>query len=164
MKDQIFSITANPPRTEIDQSLMRLASPAIDLFDATAKRVAEELAQPQVLEKKWNKRERRDEYSVKRLSNANKSTQLRKFYDELCLWHEKSEDLASFTNNLPFIKMLNAKVAYAKGREHVDDKFLLLVSACLEQVGSADEQGFKALQNMKLFLEAILGFYKAVER
>lgn len=164
MKEPIFSITANPPRTEIDQSAIRLVSPGIDLFDATAKRVAEELAQPEVLEKRWNKRERSDEYRVKRLSNANKSTQLRKFYDELCLWHAKSPDMESFTNNLPFIKMLNAKVAYAKGREHVDDKFLLLVSVCLEQVSSADEQGFKALKNMKLFLEAILGFYKAVER
>lgn len=57
----------------------------------------------------------------------NNSTQLRKFYDELVMWFDKvhSERTKEAKTNkyaevAPFIKMMNAKVAYAKGRDHVD--------------------------------------------
>ena len=57
----------------------------------------------------------------------NKSSQLRKFYDELVMWHdkvafEKTADAraAKYRELAPFIKMMNAKVAYARGRGHRD--------------------------------------------
>lgn len=160
----IFTISDKPPRTEIDKSMINLSQPAIELFDSTAKQIAQELADPRILNKKYDKRKRETVYEVKRLSNANKSTQLRKFYDELLMWIERSSDLDSFAGNLPFIKMLNAKVAYARGREHVDDKFLLLMSACLEQISEPNMDGFIAMKNMKFLMESTLGFYKAVEK
>ena len=50
-------------------------------------------------------------------SGANKSTQLRKFYDELVMWHDKVHNEqkenrdAKYRELAPYIKMINAKVA-----------------------------------------------------
>lgn len=96
----------------------------------------------------------------------NKSTQLRKFYDELVMWHDKvaleqSKDAkaAKYRELAPFIKMLNAKIAYAKGRDHVDECFEKLFSHVIRQIADAD-----TLRHAKLFMEAFMGFYKAQEK
>ena len=96
----------------------------------------------------------------------NKSTQLRKFYDELVLWFDKvhlertKEAKASkYTEVAPFIKMMNAKVAYAKGRDHVDECFEQMFSHLIRQITDAD-----TLKHAKLFMEAFMGFYKAQEK
>ena len=87
---------------------------------------------------------------------ANKPSQIRKFYDELCMWETKvSLEPARFSDYLPFILMLNAKLAYAKGRRLVDDNFVKLIGDCLKQVKDPD-----TLRICKLFFEAFLGFYK----
>lgn len=87
---------------------------------------------------------------------CNKPSQIRKFYDELCMWETKvSQEPTKFNDYLPFILMLNAKLAYAKGRNLVDESFTRLIGDCLKQV--KDE---KTLQICKLFFEAFLGFYK----
>ena len=89
--------------------------------------------------------------------NKNKSTQLRKYYDELCMWHQKIEqDKQKYVEYLPLIKMLNAKVAYARGRDLVDDNFVKLMRHCLGQL-TENEESFKTC---KLFFEAFMGFYK----
>jgi CRISPR-associated protein Csm2 len=94
--------------------------------------------------------------------NSNKSTQLRKYYDELCMWDQKIRQAPqSYVEYLPLIKMLNAKVAYANGRKSsghplVDDNFVKLMRHCLSQV-TTDPKTFK---NCKLFFEAFMGFYK----
>jgi CRISPR-associated protein Csm2 len=75
----------------------------------------------------------------------NKSTQLRKFYDELTMWND--------------IKMLTAKVAYAKGRDHVDPTFENLFAHCIKSIKDAE-----TLKHCKLFIEAFMGFYKAQEK
>lgn len=86
----------------------------------------------------------------------NSSTQLRKFYDEICLWHEKVEgDEQKFKELLPFIKMINAKVAYAQGRDHVTKEFTQLIKYCLTK-----STNVKSFNNFKLFFEAIIGFSK----
>ena len=104
--------------------------------------------------------------------DSNKPTQVRKFYDELCMWHDKvhlaKDKEKALQDNLPFIRMMNAKVAYAKGRNQKEDKrdrtglvdknFVDLFSPCIKQVNS-----YKTLRNFKLFFEAFMGFYK-VER
>ncbi|NEX21456.1 type III-A CRISPR-associated protein Csm2 [Thiorhodococcus mannitoliphagus] len=89
-------------------------------------------------------------------NQANKPTQLRQFYDELVMWEEKARSAPErFAELLPFIRMLNAKAAYAKGRKHVDDNFVDLIACCLGQVDD-----YPTLRNFKLFFEAFLGFYK----
>jgi len=95
----------------------------------------------------------------------NKSTQLRRFYDELVMWFEKvhfertpSDREAKYTEVAPFIQMLVAKVAYAKGRDHVDECFETLFAHLIRQISDA-----QSLKHAKLFMEAFMGFYKAQE-
>ena len=93
---------------------------------------------------------------------ANKPTQLRKFYDEMVLWHEKvhhesgaEAKAAKYAELAPFIKMMKAKVAYAKGRKHVDENFEKLFTHLVDQIQDA-----ASLRHAKLFMEAFMGFYK----
>ena len=94
----------------------------------------------------------------------NKSTQLRKFYDEILMWEEKvngegpEEPRKRLRKYLPMIRMLNAKAAYAKGRKHVNDDFVALLRRCLEQL----EDDPETLRHARLFFEAFMGFYKSV--
>lgn len=97
--------------------------------------------------------------------NKNKSTQLRRFYDELVMWYERvhfqrtpTEREAKYQEVAPFIQMLIAKVAYAKGRNHVDECFETLFAHLIRQISDAE-----SLRNAKLFMEAFMGFYKAQE-
>jgi CRISPR-associated protein Csm2 len=113
-----------------------------DLFDSTAEKVAKLISTPVD--------ERKDK-------NKNKSTQLRKYYDELCMWDQKiKQNPNNYAEYLPLIKMLNAKVAYAKGRDLVDQNFVDLMRHCLTQV-TTDKKTF---ETCKLFFEAFMGFYK----
>jgi CRISPR-associated protein Csm2 len=89
--------------------------------------------------------------------NVNKSTQLRKFYDELLMWEQQVQvDPEKFTQHLPLIRMMNAKVAYAQGRNLVDENFTKLMRHCISNVKSVE-----TLSRFRLFFEAILGFHKA---
>lgn len=87
---------------------------------------------------------------------VNKSSQLRRFYDELVMWQEKvGASDERFAELQPYICMLKAKVAYAKGRGHVDDNFEALLRHVIDQCTSA-----ATLRQAKLFLEAFMAFYK----
>lgn len=97
-------------------------------------------------------------------SDTNRSTQLRRFYDELCFWNEKVNRTGTpqqcqqqYQQVAPLIKMLKAKVNYATGRKHVDQSFCDLLCHCLNQVKNA-----QTLAQCKLFFEAFIGFYKAL--
>lgn len=104
------------------------------------------------------------DYIAEKNSNSNKSTQLRKFYDELVMWHDKVHNEQKekreekYSELAPYIKMLNAKVAYACGRKLVDEKFKELFTRCIRQIDDPD-----TLKNCKLFMEALIGFRKAKE-
>jgi CRISPR-associated protein Csm2 len=135
-----------PPRQEevptIDLSAVGLKTPAPELFDEVAQAAAKTVSE--------NRR-------------RNKPSQIRKFFDELVMWESKlgsirdgEERSARFREYLPFIRMLNAKVAYAEGRELVDKNFQALVGHCLKQVEDP-----ATLRAFKLFFEAFLGYYKA---
>ena len=96
----------------------------------------------------------------------NKSTQLRKFYDELVMWFDKVQlertneaKATKYTEIAPFVKMMNAKVAYARGRDHVDECFEQMFSHLIRQINDAE-----TLKHAKLFMEAFMGFYKAQEK
>jgi len=106
-----------------------------DLFSTTAEQVARIIGQ--------NK-------------NGNKPSQIRQFYEEVVMWEERArQNPDRFAEYLPFIRMLNAKAAYANGRKNVDGNFVALISHCLKQVDDIE-----SLRNFKLFFEAFLGFYK----
>ena len=100
---------------------------------------------------------------IKQSNNVNKTTQLRKFYDELAMWNDRVQ-LArenkenKFQELAPFIKMLKAKVAYARGRKHVDDHFLEVFNRCIDQANNVE-----TLRDAKLFMEAVMGFCKLEE-
>ena len=101
-----------------------------------------------------------------RVGNKNNSTQLRRFYDELVMWYERvqfertpTERSAKYEEVAPFIQMLVAKVAYARGRDHVDECFETLFAHLIRQISDAD-----SLRHAKLFMEAFMGFYKAQEK
>jgi CRISPR-associated protein Csm2 len=94
--------------------------------------------------------------TIGKSKRGNKPSQIRQFYDELVMWEEKvRQSPDKFDEFLPFIRMLNAKAAYAQGRNNVDSNFTSLISHCLGQVDSAE-----TLHNFKLFFEAFLGFFK----
>jgi CRISPR-associated protein Csm2 len=93
---------------------------------------------------------------------SNKPTQLRHFYDEIVMWDTrinsqptKEEGEKVFKESLPFIRMINAKVAYAKGRKLVNDDYLDLLNHCLKEINDP-----LSLRYFKLFMEAFMGFYK----
>ncbi|HWP00004.1 MAG TPA: type III-A CRISPR-associated protein Csm2 [Methylococcus sp.] len=98
--------------------------------------------------------------AAKTVANAdrdrNKATQLRRFYDELMLWESRTaQQPDKFGEYLPFIRMLNAKAAYAEGRKLVDRTFVELLRQTLAEVKDAE-----TLTTCKLFWEAFMGFYK----
>ncbi|MEF8703574.1 MAG: type III-A CRISPR-associated protein Csm2 [Candidatus Accumulibacter sp. UW26] len=104
----------------------------------------------------------RAEAVARRLDRAagsvNKPTQIRRFYDELVGWQERiGGDEEKFTQYVAFIRMLNAKVAYAKGRNLVDPEFVEWFRGCIKTTTSA-----KALDHFRLHFEAVLGFLKAL--
>jgi CRISPR-associated protein Csm2 len=82
-----------------------------------------------------------------------KSTQLRNFYEKVMELEEKAER-ENFDEVLPFVKMLNSKVAYAKTRGTVNDIFVTMMNQCISQVNTRD-----TLKLFKLFFEAVIGFY-----
>lgn len=128
----------------IDTRDIQLRQPKPDLFDGVADRAAKTIANSK--------------------DKMNKPTQIRKFFNELVMWEAKinagKEDEAArkarFDDALPFIRMLNAKGAYAKGRQLIDENFQDLLGHCLKQVEDP-----ATLRHCRLFFEALLGFYKA---
>ena len=91
--------------------------------------------------------------------NVSKPTQLRKFYDEICMWDSKCQTNPSrFLEYLPFILMLKAKVAYSKGRKHVEQAYVNILNRCLAELEK--DRKPETLHNLKLFMEAFTGFYK----
>ena len=95
-------------------------------------------------------------------NEGTKPSQLRRFYDELLRWDERvhhgdpegAKD--RLRRHLPFIRMMNAKAAYAKGRNLVGASFVDMLRRCLEQVNDEPD----ALHNFRVFFEAFMGFYK----
>ena len=105
-----------------------------------------------------------DEYakSIRTNNEYNKTTQIRKFYDELAMWNDKVQQAkdknAKFAELLPFIKMLKAKVAYAKGRKHIDEHFVNVFNKVIDEINDIE-----TLRDAKLFMEAFIGYCKFYE-
>jgi len=132
---------------QVDLSEITFAKPQSNLFDSVAENTAKCVAESATGFKK-NKNPR----------DVNKSTQLRKFYDEVVMWEQRVRQKPdAYDEYLPMIKMINAKVAYAHGRELVDKNFVDVIRHCLNQLETGKPELFK---NFRLFMEAFMGFYK----
>lgn len=81
-------------------------------------------------------------------NKANKPTQIRKFYDEVLRFKGIIKTDHEFESMLPYLQMLNAKAAYAMGRDLVSKGFKDFISTSLKQVKDKDD------------FEAIMGYYK----
>lgn len=140
----------NPQHSSIfDVKRIKLASGSLptDLFSRVAEDAAKYVAN-------WD-----EERNSSNNKNASKPTQLRKFYDEICMWDSKSQQQPDqFEEYLPFILMLKAKVAYAKGRKHVQEEYKGILNHCLKELEETPKS--ETLHNLKLFMEAFTGFYK----
>jgi len=132
------------PSKELEEILKQIdvANPSRDLFDAIAEQAAKTIAESG------------------RRNDCNKSTQLRRFYDEIVMWDQRiRQNKDEYGKFLPLIKMLNAKAAYAAGRKPklVDEHFVGLLHHGLGQLTPEQPRIF---ENFKLFMEAFMGFYK----
>ncbi|MXS79539.1 CRISPR-associated protein Csm2 [Nitrosomonas eutropha] len=93
-------------------------------------------------------------------TSKNKSTQIRRFYDELVGWQERiGTDEQKFKDYEAFIHMLNAKAAYAQGRKLVTQEFVEWLNSCIKQVTDT-----RTLNHFRLHFEAMLGFLKFFKR
>ena len=87
-----------------------------------------------------------------------KTTQMRNLYDYVLKLQEKAnlKNESDFKAEiLPFVKMLNSKVAYANTRKVASKEFVDMINDCVSQVNSKE-----GLDTFKLFFEAVLGFSK----
>ncbi|MEP9412476.1 MAG: type III-A CRISPR-associated protein Csm2 [Candidatus Brocadia sp.] len=95
-------------------------------------------------------------YDEARNNKLNKPTQIRKFYDEVLRFDSMLKtNPADFENILPYLKMLNAKAAYAMGRDLVSKGFKDFISNSLNQIKDKDD--FDAFASL---FEAFMGYYK----
>lgn len=89
-------------------------------------------------------------------NKLNKPTQIRKFYDEVVRFDSiLKNNPADFDNILPYLRMLNAKAAYAVGRDLISPGFKDFISSSLNQIKDKDD--FDAFAGL---FEAFMGYYK----
>jgi len=108
-----------------------------DLFSADAEKLAKKVAEDGT-------------------KTCNKRSQIRKFYDEVLNFSARvGKDPVEFEKMLPYLKMLNAKAAYAKGRGLISDSFKNFLSNSLQQVNDRDD--FDVFSGL---FEAFMGYYR----
>ncbi len=115
------------------------------LYSQVAEEMAKEMAN-------YNKKNR----------NANRRTQIRKFYDEVVrlemdarrLNLEKPDDAQKWDDILPMVHMLTAKAAYALGRNLVSEGFTAFIKDSVNQIEEPRD-----LKVFATFFEAFMGFY-----
>lgn len=123
---------------------MDLQAPGADLFDRHAEAIARQLRASG--------------------GKSNKSSQIRRFYDELLRWEANIRNQPegvreqAFNQALPFIRMINARAAYAAGRDNdkaklVDDNFTKFLRAMLDRVTD-----YTSLRHACTLFEAVIGF------
>lgn len=90
----------------------------------------------------------------------NKISQIRKFYDEVLRFSDLLRAGEDYKSLLPYIKMLNAKAAYAEGRKLVTPEFKNFIKQSLDQLTVNNSEAFEVF---KSFFEAFMGYYKFEE-
>jgi CRISPR-associated protein Csm2 len=88
--------------------------------------------------------------------DANKRTQLRKFYDEVLRLNTLlKNNPADWDNVLPFVNMLIAKAVYARGRNKVTQEFEKMLKDCIAQVQKRED-----MEVFANFFESFMGYYR----
>ncbi len=89
-------------------------------------------------------------------NKTNKPTQIRKFYEEVMRFDSMLKvNPEEFDNLLPYMKMLNAKAAYAMGRDLVSKGFKDFIKKSLDNIDDKDD--FDVFAGL---FEAFMGYYK----
>ena len=115
--------------------------PDSKLFDEVAQKWAEEI------------------YGNKKDPLTNKN-QIRNFYDKVLEFHDAifiKKD-KTYKELEPFIKMLNSKVEYAKGRKVAKEAFVDFMKKGINEIKNEED-----LKNFKLLFEAVIGFFTGIE-
>ena len=86
-----------------------------------------------------------------------KKTQVRNFYDKVLELVSKSKK-EEWSDLLPFVKMLNSKVAYGVSRKVLSSEFQDMMTQCISQIKDKED-----LERFKIFFEAVLGFFKGTK-
>lgn len=87
----------------------------------------------------------------------NKSTQIRKFYDELLRIRSLIKKPEDYDNYKPYIEMIKAKVAYSKGRDLVTKVVYDFIHDGISK--STDYKNFEIFMN---FFECVIAYYKMI--
>jgi CRISPR-associated protein Csm2 len=89
-------------------------------------------------------------------NNINKSTQLRRYFDEVVRLNTQAKAKgADMDLILPQVHMLVAKVVYAQGRKLVSSSFVEMMKSGINQINDKDD-----LQVFANFFESFIGFYR----
>lgn len=142
-----------------------------ELFNEEAEKEARILSEAPKIEEAQAKIEQNKYQEAKRILenvNSTASSQVRKYYDELRRFRAQIEQAQNpqekqekFRKFLPPVKMLRAKIMYAKGRGVVTENFVSFVSKHISLLKiDAD------FENFLLFcrhFEAVIGFLKYYE-
>ncbi|MEW6108103.1 MAG: type III-A CRISPR-associated protein Csm2 [Nitrospirota bacterium] len=126
-----------------------------ELFSSHAEKWAETICNSG-LKTKFDPKTKKEKKTLEK----NKITQIRKFYDEVLKFNNDLKAGTDFKLILPYLKMLNAKAAYAEGRKLVTEEFKSFVKLSVNHVTEDNPQAFELL---KSFFEAFMGYYKYYE-
>ncbi len=129
-----------------------------DLFSKDAKDLAREIFNEHA-PKKDDHFVKKDYNKTQKEKKINNPAQIRKFYDEILNYYNKLKiNPDRFEEYLPYINMINSKLAYAKARNLIGEKFESFISRCLALI--KDQKDYEVF--VKLF-EAFLGYFKYFE-
>lgn len=93
-----------------------------------------------------------------KIKRTNK-TQLRNFYEYIIDLEDKLVNKKKDKSEiLPFVKMLNSKVSYARSRGVASKEFHEMMSQCIDEINNDNIE--ETLPCFKLFFEAVLGFFE----
>lgn len=96
----------------------------------------------------------------KKVLEKNKISQIRKFYDEVLKSENDLKKGEDYKLILLYLKMLNAKVAYAEGRKLITNEFKSFINQSISQLTENDLKTFELFSS---FFEAFMGYYKYYE-
>jgi len=120
-----------------------------NLFSSHAEEWAKKVCESGLVEKRGKKK-----------LEKNKASQIRKFYDEVLKFSNDIKSGEDFKLILPYLKMLNAKAAYAEGRKLITNEFKIFVKLSVEQITEDNPKTFELFSS---FFEAFMGYYKYYE-
>ena len=94
---------------------------------------------------------------AKKIAKIDKSTQIRKFYNDFLILQAKAKDCETeeeFKEKiLPLIYFSKAKLAYAKGRKTISEEFMKEIDYWIGQIKSRND-----FENFMYYYQALIGY------